>query len=105
MKRINSKINPQDKTFAENEKLNRQRAAELHELLAQVSQGGSERARERHTSQGKMMVRDRIEALLDPGSPFLELSALAAHGLYDGQAAAAGVITGVGQPPTSLSYS
>ncbi|MDX2474433.1 MAG: carboxyl transferase domain-containing protein [Candidatus Krumholzibacteria bacterium] len=97
MKRINSKINPQDPTFTENDKLNRQRAAELHELLAQVSQGGSERARERHTSQGKMMVRDRIEALLDPGSPFLELSALAAHGLYDGQAAAAGVITGVGQ--------
>jgi len=97
MKRIKSKISPQDAVFQENDKLNRQRAAELRELLAGISQGGSSRARERHISQDKMMVRDRIEALLDPGSPFLELSVLAAHGLYDGKAAAAGVVTGIGQ--------
>ncbi len=97
MKRIKSRISPQDAVFQENDKLNRQRANELRELLVTVSRGGSELARERHTSQGKLMVRDRIEALLDPGSPFLELSALAAHGLYDGQAAAAGVVTGIGQ--------
>ncbi|MHA1153657.1 MAG: carboxyl transferase domain-containing protein [Alphaproteobacteria bacterium] len=96
MKRITSKINPQDATFLENDKLNRQRVAELRDLLGRVQQGGSQRAQERHTSQGKMMVRDRIEALLDPGSPFLELSALAAHGLYDGEAAAAGLVTGIG---------
>ena len=96
MKRITSRINPQDAVFQENDRRNRRRAAELAELLGQVRQGGSERARERHTSQGKLMVRDRIEALLDPGSPFLELSALAAHGMYDGDAAAAGVITGIG---------
>jgi len=96
MKRINSKINPQDAVFLENEKLNRQHAKGLHDVLAKVREGGSERARERHTSQGKMMVRDRIEALLDPGSPFLELSSLAAHGQYDGNAAAAGVVTGIG---------
>jgi len=97
MKRIKSKINPQDAGFRENDKLNRQRVAELHTLLSEVRQGGSERARQRHTSQGKMMVRERIEALLDPGTPFLELSALAAHGMYDGKAAAAGVVTGIGQ--------
>jgi acetyl-CoA carboxylase carboxyltransferase component len=97
MKRIKSKINPQDAAYQENDRLNRARVAELHELLGQVRQGGSERARERHTSQGKLMVRERIEALLDPGSPFLELSPLAAHGLYDGQAVAAGLITGIGQ--------
>ncbi len=96
MKRINSKINPQDAVFLENDKLNRKHAKGLHDVLAKVREGGSERARERHTSQGKMMVRDRIEALLDPGSPFLELSSLAAHGQYDGNAAAAGVLTGIG---------
>ncbi len=97
MKRIKSKINPQDAVFLENDKRNREKVADLHSLLGQIQLGGSERARERHTSQGKMMVRERIEALLDPGSPFLELSALAAHGLYDGKAAAAGVVTGIGQ--------
>jgi len=97
MKRIKTKIDPQDATFLANEKLNRERAGALRELVATVSQGGSERARERHTSPGKLMVRERIEKLLDPGSPFLELSALAAHGMYDGQAAAAGVVTGIGQ--------
>jgi acetyl-CoA carboxylase carboxyltransferase component len=97
MKRINSRIKPQDAAFIENDRRNRQRTNELKALLAQVRRGGSERARQRHTSQGKLMVRDRIEALLDPGSPFMELSALAAHGLYDGEAAAAGLVTGVGQ--------
>ena len=54
-------------------------------------------ARARHTKRGKLLVRDRIAALLDPGSPFLELSALAAHGMYDGDVASAGIVTGIGQ--------
>ncbi len=59
--------------------------------------GGGERARSRHLARGKLLPRDRVERLLDPGTPFLELGALAAHGLYDGAAPGAGIITGVGR--------
>ena len=59
--------------------------------------GGGERARQRHVDRGKLLPRERVDALLDPGSPFLELSPLAAHGLYDGDAPAAGIITGIGR--------
>jgi len=97
MKRIKSQINTQDPAFKENDRLNRQRAADLAALLGSISRGGSEKARERHLSQGKMMVRDRIEALLDPGTPFLELSPLAANGVYPSEVPAAGVVTGIGQ--------
>jgi len=96
MKRIQSKLNPNDPVFQENDRQNRARAAELAELLGRIRTGGSEKARERHTSQGKLMVRDRIEALLDPGAPFLELSPLAGHELYPDNIPAAGLITGIG---------
>jgi len=96
MKRIVSRIKTNDAAFQENDRLNRKRTAELAELLGHIRQGGSERARERHTSQNKLMVRDRIDQLLDPGSPFLELSPLAAHEVYDDDVPAAGIITGVG---------
>ncbi|HEV7870098.1 MAG TPA: carboxyl transferase domain-containing protein, partial [Modestobacter sp.] len=72
-------------------------AAELAAELARVAEGGGERARQRHVARGKLLPRERVDALLDPGSPFLELSALAAHGLYDDEAPAAGIITGVGR--------
>lgn len=69
--------------------------AGLHE---QVAQGGTEKAREKHLQRGKMLVRDRIAVLTDPGTPFLELSALAAHGVYDGEdVPSAGIVTGIGQ--------
>jgi len=97
MKRIKSQINTTDATFQENDKHNRQKVAELKELLGRIRSGGSEKARERHTSQDKLMVRDRIEGLLDPGAPFLELSPLAAHEVYDADVPAAGLITGIGQ--------
>jgi len=97
MKRIRSNVNTADKAFQENDRLNRQSAADLAELLGKVRAGGSEKARDRHTGQGKMMVRDRIEALLDPGAPFLELSSLAAHGVYPDEVPCAGMITGIGQ--------
>ncbi|MEI4273290.1 carboxyl transferase domain-containing protein [Klenkia sp. LSe6-5] len=70
---------------------------DLAEQLRQAALGGGDRARARHTDRGKLLPRDRVDALLDPGSPFLELSPLAAHGLYDGDAPAAGIITGVGR--------
>jgi 3-methylcrotonyl-CoA carboxylase beta subunit len=72
-------------------------ARELRDRLAGAARGGGERARERHVARGKLLPRDRIEALLDPGSPFLELSALAGGDLYDGQAPGAGLVTGIGR--------
>jgi 3-methylcrotonyl-CoA carboxylase beta subunit len=69
---------------------------ELREKTDQISLGGSQKSRERHESRGKLLARDRIHALIDKGSPFLELSALAANGMYKDAAPAAGVITGIG---------
>jgi 3-methylcrotonyl-CoA carboxylase beta subunit len=70
--------------------------ADLQERLERVRAGGGERARERHLSRGKLLPRDRVERLCDPGAPFLELSALAAEDLYDGDAPGAGMVTGIG---------
>ncbi|MDQ2980193.1 MAG: methylcrotonoyl-CoA carboxylase, partial [Acidobacteriota bacterium] len=69
--------------------------AELRGELEKARRGGS--GRERHSEQGKMFVRDRIDALLDPGSSFLEVSPLAAHGMYDGEAPSAGLVAGIGR--------
>ena len=96
MKRIPSKIRTDDETYRENARLNRETAASLAGDLARIREGGSEKARQRHLSQDKLMVRDRIDKLLDPGTPFLELSPLAAHGVYGMDVPAAGLITGVG---------
>jgi 3-methylcrotonyl-CoA carboxylase beta subunit len=74
-----------------------QLVAELRERLATARLGGSERARERHTKAGKLLPRERVERLLDPGTAFLELSPLAAFGMYDDEAPGAGIITGVGR--------
>jgi 3-methylcrotonyl-CoA carboxylase beta subunit len=71
--------------------------AELREQLATAALGGPERSRQRHVDRGKLLPRERVDILLDRGSPFLELSPLAAHGMYDGDAPGAGVITGVGR--------
>ncbi|HPF71341.1 MAG TPA: carboxyl transferase domain-containing protein [Candidatus Krumholzibacteria bacterium] len=97
MRRIQSRITTGDAAFQENDRKNRERTAELAALLERVRAGGSDKARERHVAQGKLLVRDRIEGLLDPGSPFLELSPLAAHGLYEDDVPAAGLVTGIGQ--------
>ena len=97
MKRIASRISTQDPTFIENDRTNRARAAELATLLEHIRRGGSDRARERHESQGKVLVRGRIDQVVDAGSPFLELSTLAAHEVYDSEVPAAGLVTGIGQ--------
>ena len=65
--------------------------------------GGGEKARERHTSRGKLLPRERVDRLLDAGAPFLELSPLAAHGLYDGDAPGAGIVTGIGRVSAAAS--
>ncbi|WP_371223529.1 carboxyl transferase domain-containing protein [Roseovarius sp. 2305UL8-3] len=71
--------------------------AEIEEAAAHAAAGGGTASRERHLSRGKMLPRDRVAGLLDPGSPFLEVGATAAHGLYDGAAPCAGVIAGIGR--------
>ncbi|MFM5907542.1 MAG: carboxyl transferase domain-containing protein [Novosphingobium sp.] len=76
---------------------NRALAAELREKVAQAALGGDERSRDRHVSRGKLLPRDRVERLLDPGSPFLEIGQLAAGGLYNDEVPAAGIITGIGR--------
>lgn len=83
--------------FKRNAQANERLAAELRERLAVTARGGPERSRARHVERGKLLPRDRVDGLLDPGSRFLELSPLAANGLYDDQAPAAGIITGVGR--------
>ncbi|MGB3302500.1 MAG: carboxyl transferase domain-containing protein [Gordonia sp. (in: high G+C Gram-positive bacteria)] len=75
----------------------RANVAELRANLLAASQGGGDKARERHLSRGKILVRDRIDALIDPGSPFLEVAPLAAHEMYDGKAPSAGVVAGIGR--------
>src|SRR6476661_10360350 len=76
---------------------------QLRERLATVRRGGSESARQKHTDRGKLLVRDRVDRLLDPGSPFLELSPLAAYGMYGkseddvNAVPSAGVVTGIGR--------
>ncbi|MQY22563.1 carboxyl transferase domain-containing protein [Nocardia macrotermitis] len=78
---------------AEHERL----VAELREQLRVAALGGGEKARQRHLDRGKLLPRDRVNTLLDPGSPFLELSPLAANGLYDDQCPGAGMISGIGR--------
>ena len=64
---------------------------------AEAALGGSEKSRERHVARGKLLPRDRVMHLIDPGSPFLEMSPLAAYGMYDDAIHAAGIITGIGR--------
>ncbi len=75
----------------------RRLVGELAEQLAVAGRSGSDRARERHVSRGKLLPRERVDRLLDPGTPFLELSPLAAYGMYDDECPGAGIITGVGR--------
>lgn len=75
----------------------RRLVGELNAKLAAAALGGNERARERHVSRGKLLPRERVDRLLDPGSPFLELSPLAADGMYDDESPGAGIITGIGR--------
>ncbi|HET9014405.1 MAG TPA: carboxyl transferase domain-containing protein, partial [Thermomicrobiaceae bacterium] len=94
---LRSHINPGSDEFRANLDANRALVEDLEQQLARVVQGGGERARQRHVSRGKLLPRERVDRLLDPGTPFLELSPLAAHGLYDDEAPGAGIITGIGR--------
>ena len=90
-------IDPQSESFKANAAHNRALAEDLRTRIAKAALGGSESARQKHTARGKLLVRDRINRLLDPGSPFLETAALAANGMYDDEASGAGIVTGIGR--------
>jgi 3-methylcrotonyl-CoA carboxylase beta subunit len=97
MPRLSSKIDVRSEDFEANAAHTRQLVEDLRRKLDRAAEGGSDKARAKHVERGKLLPRDRIEALLDPGSPFLELSPLAADGMYDGTAPCAGLITGIGR--------
>ncbi|NML05708.1 carboxyl transferase domain-containing protein [Sphingomonas sp. G-3-2-10] len=94
---LTTALSPDSDTFKANAAHNRALAEKLRADVAQSALGGNEKSRERHTSRGKLLPRDRVERLLDPGSPFLEIGQLAANDLYDGEVPGAGVIAGVGR--------
>jgi 3-methylcrotonyl-CoA carboxylase beta subunit len=95
--RLASSVDTRSEAFRANAAANAASLAELEERIAAAALGGPEAARQRHLSRGKLLPRERVEALLDPGAPFLELSPLAAFGMYGGEVPAAGIITGVGR--------
>jgi 3-methylcrotonyl-CoA carboxylase beta subunit len=97
LSKIRSHIDPKSEGFRKNSEAYEELLLELRERSAQARRGGGEKARRRHEERGKLPVRDRIELLLDPGTAFLELSPLAAFGMYDGRVPAAGIITGIGR--------
>jgi len=97
METLPTNLSPTDPRFQSNAANHRALAAELRARLETVRQGGGPRYRKRHEEQGKLFVRERIERLLDPGSPFLELSPLAAWGMYDDEAPSAGIVCGIGR--------
>src|SRR5512134_25755 len=97
METLSSSIDSSSPDFQQNSQYHKSLADELKQRLAKVREGGGEKYRKRQEAQGKLFVRERIERLLDPNSPFLELSTLAAHGLYKDQAPGAGIVTGIGR--------
>ncbi len=94
---LHSQLNPRDANFQANAEAMRKVVDDLRAKLAQVAQGGSADARDKHRARGKLLARERIEALLDPGTPFLELSPMAAWGMYGGDVASGGVVAGIGR--------
>jgi 3-methylcrotonyl-CoA carboxylase beta subunit len=93
---LTSQIQTRSDQFRANAELMRQLVAELRDKTAQIALGGSEAARKKYKSREKLFVRERIDLLVDAGAPFLELSSLAANGMYGGDVASAGIVTGIG---------
>jgi len=97
MTQIVSQLDTGSPAFRANADRTRELVEELRARTAEAALGGPERAREKHLKRGKLLPRDRVERLLDPGSPFLELSPLAAYGMYEGDVHGAGMIAGIGR--------
>jgi 3-methylcrotonyl-CoA carboxylase beta subunit len=94
---LETKVDRKSADFAANAAAMRALVEELRSRQARVAAGGGEAARAKHVARGKLLPRDRVETLLDPGTPFLELSPLAAYGMYDDESPGAGIITGIGR--------
>ena len=94
---LSSALNTHGDEFRANAEAMASLVADLKAKVARVAEGGGDEARRRHVGRGKLLPRERVDALIDPGTPFLELSQLAAHGLYNGDAPGAGLITGIGR--------
>jgi 3-methylcrotonyl-CoA carboxylase beta subunit len=92
-----TEADPRDAAFRANEAAMAGLVADLRAQVARAALGGGAQARQRHRDRGKLLPRERIDALLDPGTPFLEFSQLAAHGMYGNEVPCAGVITGIGR--------
>ncbi|MFP5474215.1 MAG: carboxyl transferase domain-containing protein, partial [Gammaproteobacteria bacterium] len=97
MSKLVSQLNPRSEAFQANAAAMRALVDDLRAQFARVEQGGGEAARAKHTARGKLLPRDRVQQLLDPGSPFLEIAPLAAHAMYNGDAPGAGLIAGIGR--------
>src|ERR671920_995035 len=94
---LKTTIDTRDAAFAENTATLRGLTEDLRAKVSEIKQGGGTRSSERHLSRGKLLPRDRVRTLLDPGTPYLELSQLAAYGVYEEQIPAAGILTGIGR--------
>jgi len=94
---IESKLNPRSEDFRANAAAMEAIVADLKAKVAKLAEGGGENARQKHLARGKLLPRDRVNELLDPGTPFLEFSQMAAYGMYNDDAPGAGVITGIGR--------
>jgi 3-methylcrotonyl-CoA carboxylase beta subunit len=97
MAQLRSTIDPRSEEFRANAAAMAALVADLRDKVADIEAGGGEKARQRHTGRGKLLPRERVRALIDPGSPFLELNQLAAHGMYGGDVPSAGIVTGIGR--------
>ena len=94
---IRSQLDPRSQDFRDNADWHRALVDELDARLRKAAEGGGDKARDKHVARGKLLVRERITALLDDGSPFLEIAPLAAEGMYDGAAPGAGMVCGIGR--------
>src|SRR6187401_1077878 len=93
---LGSQLDPSSDAFVANVEAQTRLVAELRAEVGRAALGGTEASRARHKDRGKLLPRERVDALVDPGSPFVELSPLAAHGMYGGDLHGAGIITGIG---------
>ena len=97
MPTLETKLNARAESFKANAEAMQALVADLRQKIAALAEGGGEDARNKHLSRGKLLPRERVQQLLDPGTPFLELSQLAAYDMYDNAAPGAGIITGIGR--------
>ena len=97
MNQIKTSVDTRSAAFEQNRAAMQAVVDDLRQRVSDVGAGGGEQARAKHLARGKLLARDRVSALIDPGSPFLELSQLAAFGMYDGEVPGAGIVTGIGR--------